>query len=180
MTLGLTLRFILLTLLVFLVAVILSASLRPGASVVPSAQAASPSRWTAQPPEVFRPLPSYSSAVMTATPGPVATPKPKRTPRPALGHGQLIAKGVATMTDTRCAAAGPAVRIALDHKFGLHWRGQRVRVWFGARAADTWLCDWCACRVRPGGPTVIDLPPWMFRAFGQRPGVIPVRVELLR
>ena len=117
------------------------------------------------------PVPSPSPSARTRHTAPTLKPRASAIPRP----GHYLTAGVATMTDTSCAAAGPALRNAL----GTNWRGTAVRVWYGKQHADTTLCDWCACRGRPGGPTVADLPPWMFRRFGVAPGVIPVRIERL-
>jgi len=131
------------------------------------------------------PVPSLATFGTGPVPSDVASPKATRTrpaptvkPRTAHPPGRYLTAGWATMTDTACAAAGAGVRLAFKHA-GLAWRGQPVRVWYGKQHADTTLCDWCACGDRHGGPTVLDLPPWMWASFGKDPGVIWIRVERL-
>lgn len=73
------------------------------------------------------------------------------------------------------AAAGPALRAWL----GSDWRGSFVRVCHGEACRTVRLSDWCACGLRSGMPTVIDLARADFGALAAPSvGVIEVTVEL--
>lgn len=84
------------------------------------------------------------------------------------------AEGVATWYDDGpglYGAAGPALRSE-------GWRGSKVEVCHADRCVVVRLTDWCACRDRPGGPTVIDLSPDAFRRLAPLSrGVVPVAVR---
>lgn len=97
---------------------------------VPSADAATPFTWTAQPAEVFRPVPTDTP---TAAPRPARTErpteKPARTPRPSVRPARAIGgsiAGVATHYTYRVGQAAAAYR--LKKLLGPDWRGRLVRV----------------------------------------------------
>lgn len=73
------------------------------------------------------------------------------------------------------AAAGPALRSAL----GSDWRGQVVTVEANGRSVTVRLTDWCACGMRGGRDTLIDLDDADFAHLAPLGrGVITVTIEV--
>lgn len=154
-------------------------------AIAPSADAATPYAWSPEPAEDFRPVPTGRDVITaspTIGPAPTRTPKPTTSPQPRptvdARHGRFLIAGYATMTDTRVAAMGAYLRIALERRGIFDWRGRTIRVWHNGQPVDVVLGDTCACADRHGQHTLIDLPPWAFAAFGEAPGVLDVRLEL--
>lgn len=72
-------------------------------------------------------------------------------------------------------AAGPLLREAL----GPNWRGQLVEVEAGNRSTTVRLTDWCACGLRHGKPTIIDLSRDAFAELADPSvGIVAVSIEL--
>ena len=117
-------------------------------------------------------------AVTVASPGgePVEAPAPTshppvESPKPVRPRGTQRLTGLATWYAARTAhaAAGPALRKALGHR----WRGTWVLVCHRSACVSERLTDWCAC----GNGHVIDLPVSDFRRLAPPSrGVITVGV----
>ncbi len=72
------------------------------------------------------------------------------------------------------AAAGPLLRELLGPK----WRGQWVTVTAGSHSVTVRVTDWCACGMRHGKETLIDLDSRSFAFLAPlSQGVVEVRIE---
>lgn len=184
MTLALTLRFVLLILLVYFSAILLSAAIRPA----PQAAAATPYVWspvpgsalatlTASPAFVSQdPAPSEASA-SPPSPSPSATrtrPAPTRKPRtavPSVAHHVLTGTATWYAYHRGQAAAGYRLRNAL----GPHWRGMVVTV-CASRCVRVVLTDYMGST---NHAKVIDLDAGDFAVLAPL-GQGIVKVEILR
>ena len=124
--------------------------------------------------------PTPLSASPSASSAPAATPVriPAPTERAASRAGSIRGVGTWYRYVPGGAAAGPALRAAL----GPGWRGMTVAVCVtdgGAMACvRVRLTDWCACRDRPGGPTLVDLDAGAFAALMPLSrGIVTVEVD---